>query len=148
MKSNDSPEIPDSGETSDTPRLPSGGLMKNNNNDNKSEEQQQRKLTLSSVVPMPVTLKISVDSVHLGQPVIPLSNTVRDVVFFPLDKNLLTTNQISSVVRPCFFHLRCLGKLCQYPNRKTANAISVSLVLNLRWTTASVVYGAYLRASY
>ena len=34
MESNDSPEIPDRGETSDIPGLPSGEKKKNNNNNN------------------------------------------------------------------------------------------------------------------
>ena len=39
------------------------------------------------------------------------------------------TNQKSLIVRSCFFHLRCLGKLRQYLNRTTANTIAVLLVL-------------------
>ena len=75
-------------------------------------------------------LKVSVDPIHTGQSVIPLSDTVRDLGFF-LDRNLLkTTNHISSIIRSYFFHLHCLGKLHQYLNRKTANAIAVPLVLS------------------
>ena len=55
-------------------------------------------------------LKVSVDPIHTGQSVIPLSDTVRDRWFF-LDKNLSMTNHVSSAVRLCFIHLRCLGKL-------------------------------------
>ena len=58
-------------------------------------------------------LNDSVDSIHIGQSVIPLSDTVRDIGLF-LDKTLLMTNHISSVARSCFFRLRCLGKPCQY----------------------------------
>ena len=55
-------------------------------------------------------LKVSLDSIPIGQSVIPLSDTVRDRWFF-LDKNLSMTNHVSSAVRLCFIHLRCLGKL-------------------------------------
>ena len=75
-------------------------------------------------------LKVSVNSIHIGQSVITLSDPVNDLGFF-LDRNLLMTNDIKSVVRSCFFHLRCLGKLRQYLNRKTANTICVSLVLSM-----------------
>ena len=70
-------------------------------------------------------LKVSMDSVHIGQSVIPLSDTVRDLGFF-LDKNLLTIDHISSAVRSCFLHPRCLLKLHQYLNRKTADAIFIT----------------------
>ena len=62
-------------------------------------------------------LKVFVDSIHMGQSMISLSNTVRDPGFF-LDKNLSMTYHISSVVRSNVFHLRCLGKLHQYLNEK------------------------------
>ena len=70
----------------------------------------------------------SVDSTHIRQSVIPLSDTVR-VLWFILDKNLLMTNHVSSVIKSYFFHLHW-GKLCQYLNRKTVNATAVSLVLS------------------
>ena len=38
------------------------------------------------------------------------------------------TNHITLIVRSCFFHVRCFGKLHQYLNRKTGNAIALSLV--------------------
>ena len=84
-------------------------------------------------------LKVFVDSIHMGQSMISLSNTVRDPGFF-LDKNLSMTYHISSVVRSNVFHLRCLGKLCQYLNK-----LQMQLLCHLScqgWTTAIVVYGA------
>ena len=93
-------------------------------------------LSISSIFQQAATIcgsrasqfKVPVDSVHVEQSVIPFSDAVRDLGFF-LDKNLLMTNRISSIVRSCFFHLLSLGKLRQYLNRETANTNAVSLVL-------------------
>ena len=85
-------------------------------------------------------LKVSGDSIHIAQSVIPLSDTLRDLEYF-FDKHFLMANHISSIVMLCFFHLCCLGKLWQFQNRKTANAIAVSLVLSRLDYCSSYLWG-------
>ena len=84
-----------------------------------------KKLKLSSVVPKACQGLCRLNPHKTDSD--PLFNTVRDLGFFLIK---ILTNHTRSNARSCFFHLHCVGKLHQYLNRKTANAIAVSLVLS------------------
>ena len=71
--------------------------------------------------------KVDIESIKVGVSDIPLSNTVRDLGFF-IDNNLTMVPHIGTVVRACFFHLRALGQLRPQLNKRTANAVAVSLI--------------------
>ena len=71
--------------------------------------------------------KVTLESVTVGNAEIPLSDTVRDLGLI-LDRSLTMVPHINKVVKTCFFHLRALGQLRPHLNKKTANAVAVSLI--------------------
>ena len=71
--------------------------------------------------------KVSLDSIQVGSSQIEISTVVRDLGLL-VDSNLTMVPHVSSVVKSCYFHLRTLGQLRPQLNRKTANAVAVSLI--------------------
>ena len=64
---------------------------------------------------------VPVDSLLVGEVSIPLSSAVK-ILGVTLDAALSLGQQVSAVVRSCFFHVRSLSK--------AANSIAVSLILS------------------
>ncbi|PVD27464.1 hypothetical protein C0Q70_12624 [Pomacea canaliculata] len=71
--------------------------------------------------------KVSLDSIQVGQARIPLSSSVRNLGLY-VDNLLTMSDHVSSVVKACYFHIRTLGRLRPSLNKKTANAVAVSLI--------------------
>ncbi|PVD33212.1 hypothetical protein C0Q70_04463 [Pomacea canaliculata] len=71
--------------------------------------------------------KVSLDSIQVGQARIPLSSSVRNLGLY-VDNLLTMSDHVSSVVKACYFHIHTLGRLRPSLNKKTANAVAVSLI--------------------
>ena len=80
-------------------------------------------------------LKVSVNSVHIQQSVIPLSNTVRVLGLF-LDKNLTVTNNISSVIT------------LKVPERKNCKCSCRITCHVMVWLLQKIICRAYLKSSH
>ena len=86
--------------------------------------------------PLPATDKSSVYSVKIPPPLFFFMNQQYYRMWLAVFIHVLDSERnvyvhgMSSSARSFFFHLHCLGKLRQYLNRKTTNAIAVSLVLS------------------
>ncbi|PVD31415.1 hypothetical protein C0Q70_06827 [Pomacea canaliculata] len=74
--------------------------------------------------------KVSLDSTQVGQARIPLSSSVRNLGLY-VDNLLTMSDHVSSVVKACYFHIRTLGRLRPILNKKTANAVAVSLICDI-----------------
>ena len=72
--------------------------------------------------------RVTFQSIKVGTSEISLSTSVRDLGLF-IDSGLTMVHHVSSVVRACSSHLRALGQLRPRLNKKTANAIAVTLIL-------------------
>ena len=69
------------------------------------------------------------EAIKVGTAEITLSDYVKDLGLF-IDSKLSMTTHVSSVVRACSMQLRALGQLRPHLNKKTANAVAVSLILS------------------
>jgi hypothetical protein len=70
---------------------------------------------------------VPVDSLSVAGTTIPFSDVVKTLgVYFDADLNF--QNQISSIVKTCFYYIRSLSKIRPYITKKAANAMAVSLV--------------------
>ena len=71
--------------------------------------------------------KVPLASIKVGTSEITLTETVRDLGVW-IDSGLTMVPHVSMVVRACFFHLRALGRLRPMLNKRTAQAVAVSLI--------------------
>ena len=72
---------------------------------------------------------VPADSLCVGGSTVQFSDVVKTLgVYF--DSDLSFQNQVSSIVKTCFYHIRSLSKIRPLITRKAANSMAVSLILS------------------